>query len=316
MRRLFKPFFKAPKKDTKIEVPSLPADLPYSDFNYIVNRGYLAKKIGQYLELNNIEADQLFYLSLSKESFSTFNKENKKDYILYLSEQLLKWHDQQQDISQKVKELPLNNYLQNVLLKTYEIHKKDIFVAGVTSAPNTEKVDGEWEIYRDVMNAATQGQFLLISEAEIGKYKIGIELCEWKIIGRQDIPLCRKIAKERLEARNFNKSKIMSWLLVLSEAITNIIKHAEQGKMTILESKENNEIRFVIEDKGPGFPLKELPKNTLLAGYSTKNSMGQGFTLMMKMAKQVLLCSTPKGSTLILIFDSSREKAGVVNATC
>ncbi|MEH7524302.1 ATP-binding protein, partial [Bacillus sp. JJ1503] len=229
------------------------------------------------------------------------------------SEQLLKWNDQQHDISQKVKELPLNSNLQNVLLKTYEIHKKDIF-NGVTIAPINEKVDGEWEIYRDVINAATQGQFLLISEEEVNKYKKGIVLCESEIIGRKDIPICRNVAKERLEAHNFNKAKIMSWLLVLSEAITNIIKHAEQGKMTILESKESNEIRFVIEDKGPGFPLKELPKNTLLAGYSTKNSMGQGFTLMMKMAKQVLLFTTPKGSTLILTFDS-REKAGVVNAT-
>ncbi|MEH7525316.1 ATP-binding protein, partial [Bacillus sp. JJ1503] len=80
MRRLFKPFFKTPNKKTKIEVPSLPADLSYSELNYITNRGYLAKKIGQYLDFNNTEVDQLFYLSLSQKSFSTFNKENKNDY--------------------------------------------------------------------------------------------------------------------------------------------------------------------------------------------------------------------------------------------
>jgi anti-sigma regulatory factor (Ser/Thr protein kinase) len=107
----------------------------------------------------------------------------------------------------------------------------------------------------------------------------------------------------------------MSWILVLSEAITNTIKHAELGKMTLVESVEEEEIRFVIEDNGPGFPLKDLPKNTLLAGCSTKKSMGQGFTLMMKIAKQVILYTSPRGSTIILTFDSTKEVGGSLNAT-
>jgi hypothetical protein len=43
--------------------------------------------------------------------------------------------------------------------------------------------------------------------------------------------------------------------------------------------------------------------------------MGQGFTLMMKMTKQVVLYTSPIGSTLILLFDSAKETGGDLNAT-
>jgi anti-sigma regulatory factor (Ser/Thr protein kinase) len=165
----------------------------------------------------------------------------------------------------------------------------------------------KWTVYRDVIFAATQGKFLLITEREVSQYKVGTLLCEGIINERSDIPIRRNQVKEALEHKVTNKAKLMSLLLVLSEAITNTIKHAEEGAMTVLEDKEKNEIRFIIEDKGPGFPLKDLPKTTLLAGYSTKRSMGQGFTLMMKMTKQVALHTSPMGATIILLFNFDDE---------
>jgi anti-sigma regulatory factor (Ser/Thr protein kinase) len=205
------------------------------------------------------------------------------------------------------------------MLKAYDMHKQDLFAsANMKERTITEVKEEEvtkWTVYRDVIFAATQGKFLLITEEEVRNYRVGNILCEGIIKERSDIPACRNKAKDSLEHKVTNKAKIMSWLLVLSEAITNTIKHAEEGTMTILEDEEASEIRFIIEDKGPGFPLKDLPKTTLLAGYSTKRSMGQGFTLMMKMTKQVVLYTSPIGSTLILLFDSAKETGGDLNAT-
>nr|WP_275695532.1 ATP-binding protein [Fredinandcohnia sp. SECRCQ15] len=196
------------------------------------------------------------------------------------------------------------------MLKAFAIYKNELFqspIETVVLGPTTRN-DEKWEVYRDVVFAATQGRLLLISEDEVNRYKEGNILCERTIKDRSDIPTCRNIVKSCLENREISNSQIMSWLLALSEAITNTIKHAEEGKMTLIEDLEKNEIRFVIDDNGPGFQLDELPRATLLAGYSTKKSMGQGFTLMMKMAKQLLLYSSPKGSILILVFDMVKEK--------
>jgi anti-sigma regulatory factor (Ser/Thr protein kinase) len=310
LRRLIDKIFKDADKRPNFFAPSLPADLSYSELNFMTKRGFLGKKLSQYLGLSKDEGDFLFYLSLSKPFFTNPDRENKGEFILYLSELMLKWGEQKLDIPHQIKNLDVRPDIQNAMLKAYDMYKNDLFSLpdATEERPLVASHCGEqWEVYRDVMFAATQGKFLLITEEEVSKYKEGIVLCEGRVKDRSDIPICRNLAKEKLESEGLSQSTIMSWLLVLSEAITNVIKHAEEGKMTILKDEKNNEIRFVIEDKGPGFALKDLPKKTLLAGYSTKKSLGQGFTLMMKMAKRVLLFTSPKGSILILSFDIHKE---------
>jgi anti-sigma regulatory factor (Ser/Thr protein kinase) len=310
LRRLFNKIFKDTYEEAKFLAPPLPSDLSYSEFNFVTKRGFLGKKLSQYLGLNKDEEDSLFYLSLSKQSFTNPKKEDQREFILYLSELMLKWSEQKLDIPYQIKRLDVRPDIQNAMLKAYDIYKNDLFSTPhtaeeqqLTASSNDEK----WKVYRDVIFAATQEKFLLITEEEVNKYKEGIVLCEGRIKDRSDIPICRNLAKVKLELEGFNNSTIMSWLLALSEAITNAIKHAEEGKMTIIKDEKNHEIRFIIEDKGPGFDLDDLPKKTLLAGYSTKKSLGQGFTLMMKMAKRVLLFTSSKGSTIILNFDISKE---------
>ncbi|WP_053215784.1 ATP-binding protein [Niallia circulans] len=310
MRRFFKKVFHVSSIEQKQPIsPSLPSNLTYTDINFMSKRGYLSKKLAHYLQLEDNEGDLLFYLSFAKPSF--LSSVNEEELLLLLSEQMLIWWKQNQNIQENVKSLDVRHDIQNAMLKAYEIYKEDLF-STITFESEKEqaaqsKDDNEWKVYRDVMFAATQGQFLLITKDEINQYKSGTILCDGRIKERSDIPLCRNLAKEILEQRGYEKTKFMSWLLVLSEAMTNTIKHAEEGKMTIFHDKEENEIRFVIEDKGPGFDLKDLPKTTLLAGYSTKKSLGQGFTLMMKLTKQVLLFTSSKGSTLILIFESNKN---------
>ncbi|OLN22716.1 hypothetical protein BTO30_08235 [Domibacillus antri] len=305
----------------KLGAPSLPPQLPYSDLVYMTNRGFLAKKLGQYVGLHSDEGAALFYHSFSQPSFADYNQENQYDYLLYLSEQMLKWNKLKYNIALQVKKMDVNPDIQNALLKAYEIYKTDLFADSYEAAIQENKVktdqqmDMKWVIYRDVIYAATQEKFLLISEEEAKACRQGNVFCEGTIKSRADIPACRNLAKESLEAEKIGSTNIMTWILVLSEAITNTIKHAEEGKMTLIKDEKNHEIRFIIEDNGPGFSLEDLPRTTLLAGFSTKKSLGQGFTLMMKMSKRVLLYTSSKGSTIILTFDISEKKEGELNAT-
>jgi anti-sigma regulatory factor (Ser/Thr protein kinase) len=311
LRRLFTLLKKSSETDP-LELPSLPSSLSYSELSFKVKRGFLARKIGHYLAFTNGDGDRLFYRSLTNSSINQTKNENQIDYLLYLGDLMLKWHEEQQNIVEQINSLPIRHDIQNAMLKVYHIYKQEIFPDYVLQEKrgSAQQDISVWEVYRDVIFAATQGQFLLISKEEVNGYKKGDVLCEGVIKERSDIPLCRNLAKDCLEKKGFNPAKVMGWILVLSEAISNIIKHAEEGRMTLVESNQSSEIHFIIEDKGPGFPLKELPKSTLLAGYSTKKSMGQGFTLMMKMTKQVSLFTSSEGSTIILTIDISGEKEG------
>jgi len=56
-------------KKKELVTPSLPLDLSLSDLMYRTKRGFLARKLGQYLGLSRDELNSMFLFSLSKTSF-------------------------------------------------------------------------------------------------------------------------------------------------------------------------------------------------------------------------------------------------------
>ncbi|SER18647.1 Anti-sigma regulatory factor (Ser/Thr protein kinase) [Gracilibacillus ureilyticus] len=219
---------------------------------------------------------------------------NPQIYQWYeLAEEGLNWIKNDQIIENEVEKSALSKPFAghfSRVLQQVQINEK---------ARTKENRDSDWKIYRDVIYSATQGKLLLTTSEQINQYKNGLLLCEKVIKTKQDISVARNTAKQAFEQFGLDSAKIMSYHLIISEAVTNVIKHAGNGKMYIYY--DQGEFRVVVEDNGPGFPLDILPKTTLLAGFSTKDSLGQGFTLMMKMSRQILLETSDQGSSLILL---------------
>jgi anti-sigma regulatory factor (Ser/Thr protein kinase) len=314
---IFKSFFRRADKEAACFPLFRIPDLSLSELLYRTKRGFLARKLAQYIGISSRDADRLFYDSLRTKTFKD-GSGDEAEYVLYLSELLLEWGNSGNDIVPKINALNENTTIVNAMLKAYDIHKDELF--GGLAHPDRRKTfeagidDEKWEIYRDVIYTATQRKFLLIKEADIEPFREGQILCKAEIHTRSDIPKCRDLVKKAFEVMGISKSVAMSWLLAVSEAVTNVIKHAETGEMALIKDELGGELRLIVKDKGPGFALKELPKATLLSGYSTKKSLGQGFTLMMKIAKKILLCTSPRGSTLILIFQLGEGEKEAFNA--
>ena len=57
--------------------------------------------------------------------------------------------------------------------------------------------------------------------------------------------------------------------------------------------------RVRVSDEGHGIDAMQLPHATLMRGYSTRSSMGLGFTLMHEMSDRLCLATDPEGTTLI-----------------
>lgn len=191
------------------------------------------------------------------------------------------------------------------LLEIYEIVKTDESIYFNKKDLEGKEICAEeqiWRIYRDVMHAASQRKFLLIKEEELEVYKNGQVLCIEPVIEKQDIPKARNKAKDVLQCLGLSQSKISSYVLLISEGITNVLKHARDGRLILIQTKQS--LNVIIEDKGTGFPLNILPYTVLTEGYSTKKSLGQGFTLMMKLANRVLLKTSKEGSTVVLVFEN------------
>lgn len=158
----------------------------------------------------------------------------------------------------------------------------------------------EFRYFREEIYAATEKKMLLVTEQEIKEHSVGRLLFFKKLRTTQDIPKTREMLSKVLETKNVEDGCYMNMLLAVSELTTNVIKHAERGSIMVIETDE--EYICLIQDKGPGFELKDLKDKTLAAGYSTKDSLGFGFSILLKLTDQLLLANTDHGSIIAAKF--------------
>ncbi len=71
--------------------------------------------------------------------------------------------------------------------------------------------------------------------------------------------------------------------------------------MEVLENETN--LLFIIKDKGKGIRLQDIPRATLIKGYSTSSTLGQGFHLMTTYTDQLYIKSDGSGTIIILEFN-------------
>ncbi len=167
----------------------------------------------------------------------------------------------------------------------------------------TEEKGNIFEIYKDVIEAVTQNKILLLSrEAFIEKLSNDFPLYSTKLTKIQDITRCRREIDDILTIKKFpwwNGKNRRNILLCLSEAITNVIKHAGSGE--VLLSAKNYNLTIYILDNGKGIDLKKLPYIIFVKGFSTKQtSLGTGFLLMEKYMDKIILSTSKEGTFLAL----------------
>lgn len=153
--------------------------------------------------------------------------------------------------------------------------------------------------YHDVLYAATEGRLLVIHPGEIAEY---MHLPEWEegtlIESPRDIAACRHLATAALRNAGVPSQRVIEFSLSVSEAVTNVVKHAGTGKFRLIRT--GDDWTASVSDSGPGIDLALLPHSTLLRGYSTKPSLGLGFTAMLRCLDRLVLATSPAGTTLLL----------------
>ncbi len=169
-----------------------------------------------------------------------------------------------------------------------------------------EQKDKIFRVYRDVMFSVTQGKFQLLGETEIAeKASAGEMLEEVKLITREDVSKARESINNCMQGMNFSTREIMHTTLCISEAATNVLKHAERGFMQVRQLPDR--LRIVISDFGPGLDFDKLPNMIFLQGFSTKISMGYGFSLIFRFADNIFMFTSNHGTNLVLDFKLSKD---------
>jgi anti-sigma regulatory factor (Ser/Thr protein kinase) len=178
-------------------------------------------------------------------------------------------------------------------------------VAIETARLHEELLDQEAERRRfacDVLCCVTGGKLRMVEPTEIplaGRRVANITLDEPSAYSEVRRTLC-----ELAEDAEMDPDRAADMVLAAGEAASNAMKHGHQPRVEIRRTAERLIAR--VSDEGPGIRPRDLPKVLFQAGFSTKISLGMGYTLMLELADCVWLATGPSG-TIIQVEKLIRE---------
>lgn len=159
--------------------------------------------------------------------------------------------------------------------------------------------------YRETISSATDGKLIISSSEELVPYEASSDIVhefttpvELSSIRQQLYNYCFSKGLQRDSSRLFISGA--------GEAMNNALKHAGGGRAFC--GCAGDGLWFGVSDKGPGISTLALPSAMLRRGYSTKISMGMGYSIMIDVADRVMLSTGPAGTTVILLMNLHKAK--------
>lgn len=153
------------------------------------------------------------------------------------------------------------------------------------------------EFYTQVVRAVTGGKLHLIDAEDLppmGEIQFSVGLEDPENYGR-----LRQQLREAAAAVGFDEEQVADLVLATGEAVTNAIKHAVRGVTEVSINEEQIMVR--VRDNGHGIRSEDLPDTLFQAGFSTKISLGLGYTLLFQLVDRIWLVTGPSGTTLQLL---------------
>ncbi len=158
--------------------------------------------------------------------------------------------------------------------------------------------------YADVFSAITNEKLLILTPDEIATAQGDQQSETFVVASAEQLVYAREFLRKKLRPLLCDND-LSDMILASGEAITNGVKHSFSCKIQVFNYDDTVQIK--ISDDGPGIDFSVLPKATLLAGFSTKKSLGMGFAVILEICDRVLLSTGPQGTNLLLEIDSGKE---------
>jgi len=181
----------------------------------------------------------------------------------------------------------------------YDEDGKSLGLFGITR-DITEHVHIEAEkrqFYRDTIKSVTQGKLDLTSFDEVRKYLDPSGLISIVVLP-EDSTLARSTTMEFCALCGFVDDRLGLFESAIGETITNAIKHADGCR--VYGGVDDASVWVAVSDTGQGISRALLPSATLRRGFSSKVSMGMGYTIMLEATDHLMLCTGSKGTTVVL----------------
>jgi len=152
--------------------------------------------------------------------------------------------------------------------------------------------------YRETILAVTGGKFELGEPEDAAMWTRNPEMHR-TFSSYEELRPVRQDVVDWCQANGLPESQAAEFKVAVGEAITNAVKHAAGG--AVMAGKMPDSVWVAIVDRGTGIDTFSLPKVALMPGFTTKVSLGMGYTLMLDICDRVRLATGPAGTTLVLV---------------
>lgn len=149
------------------------------------------------------------------------------------------------------------------------------------------------DFYRRTIMAATGGKLVMTESEEIDRIA-GPYVARWDLTSAVQLRDIRTDIREMAGSMGMDAVTLQRLLTCAGEATSNAIKHAGGGTVTLHQSDARVIIR--VDDSGPGIQALNLPDVALAIGYTTADSAGLGYKMMIATADKVYLATGPDGT--------------------
>lgn len=192
-------------------------------------------------------------------------------------------------------------------------HNGDVayFLALVEDITEQMRLEQEKKtFYRDTILASTDGKLEICDESSTAPY-IENSSVSAEVTDASKVGLARHVIETACRAYGMQEDVLLAFVIAAGEAVTNAVKHAEGG--TVYAGQSPEEMWVAVKDYGTGIESLILPSAVLRRGFSTKPSLGLGYSIMLDIADRILLKTDANGTTVVLIKKSAPADASTNN---
>lgn len=153
--------------------------------------------------------------------------------------------------------------------------------------------------YVDVLDAVTGGKLVLMTAEELAQTRGSPLTPERFVANAEDLSAAR--ASVRLAATGMIPGdEITPVLTAVGEALNNALQQAGAARIQVFVC--GDAFQVVVTDTGPGIDFATLPRATLVSGFSTQQTLGMGFTIMLNICERVVIATGSEGTSVLLEF--------------
>lgn len=117
---------------------------------------------------------------------------------------------------------------------------------------------------------------------------------------RGSLQILRRQLEQRAEAAGLALDRAQDLITGVGEAAMNAVVHAGGGAAEIYADPERGTIQVWVRDSGTGITEDAIHRATLERGWTTADTLGHGFWMILRTCDRIYLLTGPEGTTVVL----------------